>query len=207
MEVKLRVLSGKSAGQELPVSVPRFVIGRAEGCQLRARSESIGERHCEIEVGPGLVRIHDLGSPTATFVNGERLSSASRELKIGDRLKIGPLEFEVCMSVKLATKKKPAVGSIGEAAARLAGSKREDLDLDQLLAGGDDDPPTPSRYAAQLTEQEKSALGINSVDSPASPAGDESNNGTKPPAKGKPTADVDTHKLAADVLNKYKKHR
>lgn len=205
MEVKLRVLSGKSAGQELPVSTARFVIGRAEGCQLRARSDLIGERHCEIEVGPGLVRIHDLGSPTATYVNGERLSSASRELKIGDRLKIGPLEFEVWMSVKMAAKKKPAVSSIGEAAARLAGSKQDDLDLDQLLASGDDEPPPPSRYAANLTEQEKAALGINSVDSPTSPAGDDTKTGVKPPAKGKPAADVDTRKLAADVLNKYKK--
>ena len=204
MEVKLRVLSGKSAGQELPVGVPRFVIGRAEGCQLRARSEAIGERHCEIEVGPGLVRIHDLGSPTATFVNGERLSSATRELKIGDRLKIGPLEFEVWMSVKMAAKKKPAVSSIGEAAARLAGSKKDDLDLDQLLAGGDDEP-APSRYAAKLTEQEKAALGISSVNSPT-PEDDCRKTDGRPPAKGKPVADVDTRKLAADVLNKYKKH-
>jgi len=203
MEVKLRVLSGKSAGQELPIGVARFVIGRAEGCQLRARSDAIGERHCEIEVEPGMVRIRDLGSPTATYVNGERLSSASRELKIGDQLKIGPLEFEVWMSVKMAAKKKPAVGSIGEAAARLAGSKSDDLDLDQLLAGGDDDPPPASPYAAKLTEQEKAALGISSVDSPMSP---EDETARKPPAKGKPVADVDTRKLAADVLNKYKKH-
>jgi predicted component of type VI protein secretion system len=196
MEVKLRVLSGKSAGQELPVNVPRFLIGRAEGCQLRARSESVGERHCEIEVAPGLVRIHDLGTPTATFVNGERLSGASRELKIGDRLKIGPLEFEVWMSVRMAAKKKPAVGSVGEAAARLAGGKTDDLDLDELLAGGDDEAP-PSRYAAELSEQERSALGIQSVDSDRSPTGG------KTPTK--PAADVDTQKLASDVLNKHRK--
>ena len=202
MEVKLRVVSGKNAGQELPVGVPRFVIGRAEGCQLRARSEAIGERHCEIEVAPGLVRIHDLGSPTATFVNGERLSSASRELKIGDRLKIGPLEFEVCMSVKLAAKKKPAVSSIGEAAARLAGSKADDLDLDQLLAAGDDDAPPPSRYAAQMTEQEKAALGIRSADSTSATGTPRTG---KTPTKANPASEADTGKLIADALNKYKK--
>jgi predicted component of type VI protein secretion system len=203
MEVKLRVVSGKNAGQELPIGVPRFVIGRAEGCQLRARSEAIGEKHCELEVGPGLVRIHDLGCPTATFVNGERLSGASQELKMGDRLKIGPLEFEVCMSVKLAAKKKPAVSSIGEAAARLAGSKADDLDLDELLAGGDDEAPPPARHGAQMTEQEKAALGIQSADSAS--AADTPRTG-KPPTKANPASEVDTGKLIADALNKYKKH-
>src|SRR5437868_6082298 len=119
MEVKLRVIGGKNAGQELAVPGPKFVIGRIEGCQLRARSDSVADRHCELQVGEALVRIRDLGSTTGTFVNNERIAEA-RDLKMGDRLKIGPLEFEVCMSVKLATKKKPKVQSIGEAAARTA---------------------------------------------------------------------------------------
>ncbi|HEY5311246.1 MAG TPA: FHA domain-containing protein, partial [Pirellulales bacterium] len=123
MEVRLRVVGGKNAGQELPVSGSRFLIGRAEGCQLRAKSPAVAERHCELELSPGLVRLNDLGSPEGTFVNNERVTG-SRDLKIGDQLRIGPLTFELCLDAKLAGKKKPKVSSIGEAAARLAGGQQ-----------------------------------------------------------------------------------
>ncbi|HEX4149145.1 MAG TPA: FHA domain-containing protein, partial [Pirellulales bacterium] len=150
MEVKLRVVGGKNAGQELPVAGSRFVIGRGEGCQLRAKSPIIAERHCELELAPGLVRLHDLGSSEGTFVNDQRVSG-SRDLKIGDQLRVGPLTFELCLDAKLAGKKKPKVSSIGEAAARLAGGQqakpRDDgLDLDKLLGDAPENEPTVSRY-------------------------------------------------------------
>lgn len=199
MEVKLRVVGGKNAGQELPVAGPRFVIGRAEGCQLRARSPAIAERHCELEVAPGLVRVHDLGGPEGTFVNNERIAGA-RDLKMGDQLRVGPLVFELCMDAKLAGKKKPKVNSIGEAAARLAagqqGPVRSDpLDLDKLLADGPEDQPEGSRYAAHLSDEEQEALGLK----PRSSA---------PAANKQPAADADsdeTRRVAEKMLNKYYK--
>jgi predicted component of type VI protein secretion system len=202
MEVKLRVVGGKNAGQELEVAGPKFVIGRAEGCQLRARSDAIAERHCELEVGSALIRLQDLGSKTGTFVNNERLTGP-RDLKIGDHVRVGPLEFEICMSTRLAAKKKPKVGSIGEAAARLAGSRRDDLDLDQLL--GDTAEGTPSRYAAQLSDEEKEALGLKEPSSPPAAQPVAGPGGRKSPPPQQPA--VDTRQVAADVLNKLNKQK
>jgi predicted component of type VI protein secretion system len=199
MEVKLRVVGGKNAGQELPVSGSRFLIGRAEGCQLRARSPAVAERHCELELASGLVRLRDLGSAEGTFVNNDRVTG-SRDLKIGDQLRIGPLVFEMCLDAKLAGKKKPKVGSIGEAAARLAGgqqgpAREEGLDLDKLLGDGQDSQPAPSRYAARLSDEEQQALGLK-------PRSDAEPGRTKPPAKD----DSEETRLAAErSLNKYYK--
>jgi len=197
MEVKLRVVGGKNAGQELPVGGARFVIGRGDGCQLRAKSQAIAERHCELELAPGLVRLHDLGSSQGTFVNDQRVSG-SRDLKIGDQLRVGPLTFELCLDAKLAGKKKPKVSSIGEAAARLAGGQqspaRDDgLDLDKLLGEGQDSQPAVSRYAARLSDEEQQALGLKPRTGP-------------PPEKAKPAAADDsdeTRQAAQKSLNKY----
>lgn len=198
MEVKLRVVGGKNAGQELPVTGARFLIGRAEGCQLRARSSAVAERHCELELSPGLVRLHDLGSPEGTFVNDERISG-TRDLKMGDQLRIGPLVFELCMDAKLAGKKKPKVGSIGEAAARLATgqqgpARKESLDLDSLLSQ-EEEQPKASRYAAQLSDEEQQALGLKPRSNPQQPS-----------APPRPPADSEeTRQVAEKLLNKYYK--
>ena len=70
-------------------------------------------------MGDGRVSVRDLGSPTGTWVNGEPVQPGQdRELKAGDRLKIGTLEFEVQLVVSVSGKKKPMVHNVQEAAAR-----------------------------------------------------------------------------------------
>jgi len=41
MDLKLKVLEGKNAGQEVPVTGKKFFIGRAEDCHLRPGSDLI----------------------------------------------------------------------------------------------------------------------------------------------------------------------
>ncbi|MGA2033300.1 MAG: FHA domain-containing protein [Thermoguttaceae bacterium] len=139
MEVKLLVVGGKQPGQEIPVPGPKFVIGRGEDCQLRPRSEMVSRRHCEIVLEEGSVTIRDLGSRNGTLVNGEPTVGA-RQLKSGDRLKVGPLEFDVQLAVSVGGKKKPRVKSIQEAAARTVASAggNEDLDITSWLSDEDD---------------------------------------------------------------------
>ena len=204
MEVKLRVVGGKNAGQELPVAGPRFVIGRGDGCQLRAKSPAIAERHCELELVSGLVRLHDLGGNEGTFVNDQRVSG-SRDLKIGDLLRVGPLTFELCLDAKLAGKKKPKVSSIGEAAARLAGGQqapaRDDgLDLDKLFGEGPDNQPTTSRYAARLSDEEQQALGLMPRTEPHA----DTPSSEKPKPAATDNSD-ETRQAAQNSLNKYLK--
>src|SRR5215207_1777900 len=100
MELKLKVLEGKNAGQEIAVQAPKFFVGRAEDCHLRPGSDLISRHHCVLLVDEGYV--------------------GDRELKAGDRLSIGPLRFEIHMGHGLAAKKRPPVADIKEAATRAA---------------------------------------------------------------------------------------
>lgn len=121
MEVGLQILVGKNAGQEVPVSAESFLIGRADECKLRPKSEFISRRHCEIKIAESKAYVVDLGSRTGTFVNG-RLIPANRdvELQAGDTLKVGPLEFGVVFKHGLKKAKKPKVEGIEGAAAAVA---------------------------------------------------------------------------------------
>src|ERR1700690_3341983 len=106
MEVRLKVLVGPNAGRELPVAGPKFLVGRAEDCQLRPRSDLISRHHCALLIEENFVAVRDFGSKNGTHVNGERVLG-ERELKSGDKLTIGPLEFEICLLTTTSSKKRP----------------------------------------------------------------------------------------------------
>ena len=133
MEVKLIVVHGKHAGQEIPIPGPKFFIGRAEDCNLRPHSDLVSRHHCVIMVEEGFVAARDCNSKNGTFVNGEKITGEV-ELKSGDHLKVGQIEFEVQIQPTIAGKKAPKVRSVQEAAARTVQSSRpapgdKDLDL------------------------------------------------------------------------------
>jgi pSer/pThr/pTyr-binding forkhead associated (FHA) protein len=133
MEVKLVVVHGKHAGQEIPIPGPKFFIGRAEDCNLRPHSDLVSRHHCVIMVEDGFVAARDFNSKNGTFVNGQKVAGET-ELKSGDHLKVGQIEFEVQIAATLAGKKAPKVRSVQEAAARTVQSARpqsgeKDLDL------------------------------------------------------------------------------
>jgi predicted component of type VI protein secretion system len=131
MDVKLVVIGGKNEGREIPIAEPEFIIGRAEECQLRPASDRVSRKHCVIRCQEGRVTVTDLKSTNHTYVNGEQITG-QRELKNGDKLKVGVLEFEVQLAVSVGGKTKPKVHSIQEAAARTVESttsKEDDLDI------------------------------------------------------------------------------
>lgn len=117
MDVKLIVLGGKHPGQEIAVPGSEFLVGRAPECKLRPNSDMVSRRHCMIAITDGRVTIRDLGSRNGTVVNGEKIAG-EHELRTGDKIKVGPLEFEVQLSTSVSGKKKPKVHSVTEAAAR-----------------------------------------------------------------------------------------
>ena len=152
MEVKLFVLSGNNAGEEVPVAGPKFYIGRAEDCQLRPRSELVSRHHCVIIVEEAFVAIRDFGSKNGTLVNGEAVRG-ERELKSGDLLKVGELEFKIQLGVSIGGKKKPKVHSVQEAAARtVESSLDDDMDLDKWLSDTDTEPLEPTVTGAAEVE-------------------------------------------------------
>ena len=153
MDVKLVVLGGKHPGQEIAVPGPEFLVGRAPECKLRPNSDMVSRRHCMISIVEGRATIRDLGSRNGTIVNGEKIKG-EHELRTGDKIKIGPLDFELQLSTSVSGKKKPKVHSVQEAAARTveAAKPREaEPDITQWLEEEEPDNDTTNIKLAQTT--------------------------------------------------------
>ena len=73
MEVQLKVLIGKTAGQKIKVTGPKFFVGRSEDCDLRPRSDLISRHHCAFIVEDAFVALRNFGSKNGSLVNGERV--------------------------------------------------------------------------------------------------------------------------------------
>lgn len=182
MDMKLRVISGKNAGQEIRVPGKKFLIGRGDECQLRAGSDMISRQHCQLTVDDSYAAVKDLGSKNGTFVNGQQIT-AEVPLKSGDKLKVGPLEFEIVLAAGLTGKKLPPVHSVKEAAARSADSSLHTEDdiakwlMDDQAAAA---PPTAATRETQhvrLADTEEiriaSAAHAKPAPAPAPPQTDE----------------------------------
>ena len=217
MELRLKVLMGRNAGQELPVPGPRFLVGRAEDCQLRPRSDLISRHHCALLIEEGFASVRDFGSKNGTLVNSERVVG-ERELKNGDKLTIGPLEFEVCLRTSVATKKRPKVESVKEAAARTAATPGGDVDVDQRLKPDEGLQSLSETRRLAINDTEEIDLGSTTQLAPQANAGSDlpKPHGAKRPGKKPPgklpsvppnTSSHDSGKAASDVLNKFFKRR
>jgi pSer/pThr/pTyr-binding forkhead associated (FHA) protein len=150
--------------------------------------------HCAILVGDGQAVVEDLGTPNGTFVNGKQVSGR-RELHTGDQLRIGPLEFEVQLTVTVGGKKKSKVQSIQEAAARLAETPDPDRDeIDVSVWIGDS---STDESIGEILEERRQAAADWADETPT-----ESHVEAKTPAKAdeaKP-ASANSRDAAADVL-------
>jgi predicted component of type VI protein secretion system len=217
MDLKLRVLEGKNAGQEISVHGKKFFVGRAEDCHLRPGSDLISRHHCVLLIEDGYIGVRDFGSKNGTYVNAERVVG-ERELKPGDQLTIGPLRFEVHIAHGLGGKKKPPVSDIKEAAARTAQAAAQDpMDVTQWLSGepnGDGNSTvTADTRTPSITDTDAIQMGTsNTVAEP--PADDETAEHRGPREKkpvGKlpprPNASKDSQEAAAAMLSKLRKRR
>lgn len=82
-------------GRERPFAVkkPTTVIGRETTCDLRVPVPTVSQKHCQINLEEGRLRIVDLKSEAGTFHNGERVENAT--LSHDDTVTIGPVRFIV----------------------------------------------------------------------------------------------------------------
>jgi pSer/pThr/pTyr-binding forkhead associated (FHA) protein len=214
MDLKLKVLEGKSAGQDIPVRGKKFFIGRAEDCHLRPGSDLISRHHCVLLVEDGYVGVRDFGSKNGTYINDERVVG-ERELKAGDRLNVGPLRFEVRIDHGLAAKKRPPVVDIKEAASRAAqDASKDQLDVDNWL----NDEPTDETVAGDTHTVSLADTDSIRVDAAAETAAmaepPEDEQQAKSPNKRTPgklppmaNSSKDSQEAAAAMLNKLRRRR
>lgn len=145
--MKLVVLAGAKKDASVPLKKDRFVIGRSKECSLRAGSDAISRKHCELARTDEGVRVRDLGSRNGTYVNDEKIEGPTL-LSHGDTLKIGPLEFRYEAEGELNKAKQPKVASVSEAIDRAAskagaangGGTIEDSISDWLLGAPETEP-------------------------------------------------------------------
>jgi len=214
MEVKLVVIGGKNQGREIPVTGPEFLIGRGEECHLRPSSDRVSRKHCAIRLHEGRVTVVDFKSTNHTLVNDEQVTS-ERELKNGDCLKVGVLEFEVQFAVSLGGKIKPKVHTIQEAAARTVqttASKDDDLDISRWLDGDeeqhvDSDPARKDSSTRDTHITGHKLADTTTIHLAAKPAANApKKDEKKPPAKldrTKKPVTVDSQSAANDTLRHF----
>jgi predicted component of type VI protein secretion system len=102
MKLSLVVMTpGKSAGQVIPISLAQFVIGRDPQCNLRPASALISKRHCALIIRGEKAFVRDFDSTNGTALNDQPVKDEI-EVQNADRLKVGPLLFEVQLETKPA---------------------------------------------------------------------------------------------------------
>lgn len=98
MRAKLKLIRDSDKSRVFDVSVPQFIIGRNDGCQLRPNSDAISRRHCAILLQDDKVVVRDMGSRNGTYVNDVAIGKQEETLITGDILQVGPLKFEVAIT-------------------------------------------------------------------------------------------------------------
>jgi pSer/pThr/pTyr-binding forkhead associated (FHA) protein len=218
MQVRLRVTRGKSEGREVKISGPEFLVGRGKECDLRPRSDVISRRHCLFVFSDDGVVVRDLGSRNGTFVNGAAVDpEAGSELKAGDRLKIGKLEFDVLIDRAAAEEPKVKVLDRKEAAALAATANLEDSDIASWLQDAEESEieekllsPETRQFKLDDTDRVRlqdavlaEAEGKETKEEPGAPQ-------KKPPAKlpasARPSS-KDSREAAANMLKKFFNNR
>jgi pSer/pThr/pTyr-binding forkhead associated (FHA) protein len=194
MDMKLRVDSGKNAGKEIRIPGKKFVIGRGEDCQLRATSDMISRRHCELTVEDSYAAVKDLGSRNGTIVNGKVIEGET-QLKSGDKLKVGPLEFEIVLATGLTGKKHPPVHGVKEAAARSAKPESQvhtEDDIAKWLMGDSApaDPAAATRETMHVRTNDTEVIKLGEADKTAAISQTQISEATGKAAVPAPTAET-----------------
>jgi len=210
MKVSLVVAQGVHQGKTIPIPVAQFLIGREDGCQLRPSSPAISKKHCGILVKGDKVFLQDFGSTNGTFVNDEQVAGQA-EVKDGDKIRVGPLEFvlklEEASTASKVIPKRSAANALtpppGQAptkeekpvAKKPAPAKSAEPtadDLAAMLLSTDDGPTHGGPVTADQIPDGSTIFDMNAVDP-----------GKKPEEKKAPPPEADNSKRAAEILRKY----
>jgi pSer/pThr/pTyr-binding forkhead associated (FHA) protein len=150
MKLSLAVItSGKSEGQVIPVNLAQFVIGRDSQCNLRPASPVISKRHCAVLIRGEKAFLRDFDSTNGTFVNDQPVKN-ELEIHDKDRIKVGPLQFEVRIEAKPTVNRPtppPPTKKPAEPAASAADTNDDDSIANMLLDLQDEGGARPSNPA------------------------------------------------------------
>ena len=95
IDAKLRVVGGPFSGQIVQLPRGKLLIGRADDCDVRPKSEFVSGYHCVFLLDEFTLRIRDLGSKNGTIVNGHRIGTSATILLHDDLIAIGDMNLLV----------------------------------------------------------------------------------------------------------------
>ena len=227
MKVRLKVLSGKSAGKEIKLSDGEFLIGRGDGCHLRPKTDAISRKHCRVFVGEDEVLVSDLQSRNGTYVNGQKIA-AETKVKPGDKISVGPLQFELVAGevettaaeerpapVKAVTRPSEATAKAKKQPAALRGANTVDEDIFGWLEEADEvdraermvDPGTRQFSLKEATKIEAETIDMGKSGDTAAGTPEEKKKEKKEPGKLPKQPEKDKHvnsqAAAADALRQF----
>ena len=212
MDVKLIVLDGPKAGHCITVKRKSFMIGRGEDCRLRARSDRISRRHCELIVSETKVLVRDHSGKNGTFVNDERVDG-EQQLESGDRLRVGPLRFTIEIFASAEVKEQPKQEERpAQKDAKLAASSTDEParpsagDIDSWLSD-DDAPLKPLKKEPAAPQRKRVDEAVASADSDDAEA-DEEDDASDDPNSGKlppPPKSVNSRQAADEMLRRMRR--
>jgi pSer/pThr/pTyr-binding forkhead associated (FHA) protein len=93
IEAKLIMFRASGERRDLPLNSDRTLIGRKNDCDVRIPLTEVSRHHTELLIKQDKVLLRDLGSSNGTFVNNQRVETAT--LAPGDHVIVGPVVFTV----------------------------------------------------------------------------------------------------------------
>jgi pSer/pThr/pTyr-binding forkhead associated (FHA) protein len=87
----------------------KVLLGRGQDCGLVLDHSAVSRRHAGLQVHGGRILLVDLGSSNGTLVNSRRVTQ-TLELRIGDRIELGPFELTVSPAQQASKKEKDKLG-------------------------------------------------------------------------------------------------
>jgi len=104
---KLRVVAGKSAGNEYDLKPGRHLIGSGRQATIQVPDPSVAEEHLELDVQTGHVLLTDRsGRPNGLLVNGK--PARQHQAQVGDEVQTGVFRFQLINAGLAAAKPAPA---------------------------------------------------------------------------------------------------
>ncbi|MEX2186816.1 MAG: FHA domain-containing protein [Pirellulales bacterium] len=104
--LSLRVRGGPRDGQLVKLTAAKCTIGSSRGCTLRLCGRDVRPVHCLIVRGKANTVVRRWSADT--LVNGEPFDD--RQLLVGDRLRCGPIEFEIVHESGESVPRQPTPG-------------------------------------------------------------------------------------------------
>lgn len=98
----------------IPIDRAVILVGRSADCDVViTTSQKISRRHCCLVQSDFSYFVRDLGSMNGVWLNGEKVNREA-EMKAGDRLCIGDVEFKLFTNVKVESKKQLRTDGVTE---------------------------------------------------------------------------------------------